>query len=195
FELSAGWKTTGIELDATAGHRAGERLPVLGGTDKTWGSVNVVAWVKPWAGLVAGAGTYPVDLTQGFPGGHFVTLGARFRASPRKQVMPAPIVQNGEALAATGAITAFEAVPSLNGFTTLRIRAPGAAGVEIMGDFTDWQPLSLKPGGWWTATLRIKPGTHQMNARINGGDWFVPPGLSVLKDEFGGSVGILIVPR
>jgi hypothetical protein len=29
--------------------------------------------------------------------------------------------------------------------------------------------------------------------RVDGGDWVVPPALLSLKDEFGGSVGLLVI--
>jgi hypothetical protein len=39
----------------------------------------------------------------------------------------------------------------------------------------------------------VAPGQYQMNMRINGGKWIVPPGLLLMVDEFGGAVGLLIV--
>jgi hypothetical protein len=32
-----------------------------------------------------------------------------------------------------------------------------------------------------------------MNIRLDGGPWTVPPGLLAMLDEFGGSVGLLVV--
>jgi len=29
--------------------------------------------------------------------------------------------------------------------------------------------------------------------RLNGGPWVAPPGLSTVRDEFGGEVGLLVV--
>ncbi len=199
--LALGWETRAIELSAIAGYRSGDRLPVLGGTDQAWGSISIVAWLTPWAGVVAGAGTYPVDLTQGFPGGRFLTLGMRF--SPRRRSLPIaePFTENGTAAArdatSPSAIAAFEAMPAADGLYTLRVRAPRASRVEVNADFTDWQPLHLTAvgAGWWSTTLHIARGAHQMNARIDGGPWLVPPGLAAVADEFGGSVGILVVTR
>jgi hypothetical protein len=37
-------------------------------------------------------------------------------------------------------------------------------------------------------------GKYQMNIRIDGGPWIVPPGVLSMLDEFGGSVGLLVVP-
>ena len=39
----------------------------------------------------------------------------------------------------------------------------------------------------------LKRGKYQMNLRVNGSDWTVPPGLMSMIDEFGGTVGLLVV--
>jgi len=71
-----------------------------------------------------------------------------------------------------------------------------ASVVEVSGDFTNWVPLGLeraKDEGWWSKTLLLRPGKYQMNLRLNGGQWIVPPGLLSMVDEFGGSVGLLVI--
>jgi 1,4-alpha-glucan branching enzyme len=67
--------------------------------------------------------------------------------------------------------------------------------VELMGDFTAWQPLALVSAsdGWWTATIPLAPGTYQINVRVNGEAWDVPAGMLVAVDEFGVRVGMLNV--
>jgi 1,4-alpha-glucan branching enzyme len=79
---------------------------------------------------------------------------------------------------------------------TIRLRAPSARRVEIVGDFTRWQAVSLSPAGdgWWTVTLPIAAGTYQANIRVDGGAWLVPPGATALADEDGGIVGVLVLP-
>ena len=57
---------------------------------------------------------------------------------------------------------------------------PGCASrVEITGDFTDWAPVELTAmgGGRWETALTIPPGLHQVQIRLDGGEWLVPPGL------------------
>jgi 1,4-alpha-glucan branching enzyme len=78
---------------------------------------------------------------------------------------------------------------------TVRVKAPGASVVEINGDFTNWTPVQLVPvgDGSWRSTLPLKRGKYQMNLRINGGAWIVPPGLLSIVDEFGGTVGLLVI--
>lgn len=198
-QVALDWAVRSLEWSALAGFRAGDRVAALGGTQKAWGSVSLVAWLMPWAGLVAGAGTYPVDLTQGFPGGRFITLGVRVRP-PAPPVAPAASLASAAAAApahASGDMEALHARPAERGKVTLRIRAAKASRVEINGDFTLWQPVPLvrEGAGWWTVTLPIEPGTHQMVARTDNGDWVVPPGLTAVADEFAGSVGILVVQR
>lgn len=199
-QLALEWAVRSLEWSALAGFRAGDRVAALGGTQKAWGSVSLVAWLVPWGGLVAGAGTYPVDLTQGYPGGRFITLGVRVRPPVRPSATAASATSAAAAApahAANGGMEAFDARPAARGEVTLRIRAPKANRVEINGDFTLWQPVPLvRDGtGWWAVTLPIESGTHEMVVRTDGGDWVVPPGLTAVADEFGGRVGILVVQR
>jgi 1,4-alpha-glucan branching enzyme len=79
---------------------------------------------------------------------------------------------------------------------TLRIRAPAAKSVELMGDITDWAPvrLHLVEPGLWETELELPPGVHRVNIRVDGGPWVAPGGTRVERTEFGGSVGILVVP-
>ena len=78
---------------------------------------------------------------------------------------------------------------------TLRAKVPLARTVEISGDFTNWTPVQLVPaaGGLWSTSLPIKAGKYQMNIRVDGGPWIVPPGLLSMADEFGGAVGLLVI--
>lgn len=186
-QLSGALNLARVDLDASAGVRSGSRLPTLGGTAKSWGSVSITGWIASRIALVGSAGTYPVDLTQGFPGGRFASLSIRFgsrRFTPSHEAVFAPVARNAFALRNAD-----------SGKREIRIRNPGANSVEIMGDFTDWIPMALQSEGgeWWSIRLPIKPGIHEMNVRFNGGSWIVPPGLQKKSDDFGSSVGIVVV--
>jgi hypothetical protein len=76
------------------------------------------------------------------------------------------------------------------------VTAPSAHSLEIMGDITHWDPQSFRAdgNGRFSIVLPAAPGTSQVNVRIDGGAWIVPPGLTVVKDELGTEVGILVVP-
>jgi hypothetical protein len=179
------------DLSFSAGGRAGENVLVNVGGDRVWGGVGVTWWLAPRVGLVAAAGTYPVSPTQGFPGGRYATLAVRLASRPRR----APVVEPAAFEPATTGITGFRTVAAGGGKQTLHVRATTARALEVTGDFTGWEPVALRRGsdGWWTVTLPIEAGVHQMNVRVDGGPWSVPPGLSSVSDEFGGRVGLLVI--
>ena len=186
-QLSGALNFARVDVDASAGFRAGSQLPTLGGTAKSWGSVSVSGWIASRIALVASAGTYPVDLTQGFPGGRFASFSIRFGS---RRFNP---VRESKVEALPRSVFALRNVDG--GLREIRIRVPAAATVEIMGDFTDWAAVRLQPEGndWWSARLPIQSGIHEMNMRIDGGSWTVPPGLPKKSDEFSGSVGVLVI--
>lgn len=194
FQIAARYPVGIFELGASAGARTGSAGLVAGASTRRWGSVTAVAWMTQQVALVGGAGTYPVDLTQGYPGGRFVSLALRFASrGSRPGSATAPAAVNdiaGTAATAFGVHAAARA-----GDYVIRVGAAGARSVEIMGDFTQWRPVSLvKAGeGAWIVTLPIEHGTHQCNIRVDGGPWAVPPGLLAATDEFGGSIGIVSI--
>jgi hypothetical protein len=188
-----------FEMGLTIGTRTGATGPAVGGTSRRWGSVSLVAWMTSRLALAASGGSYPVDLTQGYPGGRFVTVALRIasrgaRAAELASRSSAPLTSPAEATLDAG-VKAFEIRTGSGTQRTLRVNAPRARAVEINGDFTHWRAVSLlrERNGWWSVTLPIAPGAYQMNVRIDGGAWLAPPGLLVSNDEFAGVVGILIV--
>lgn len=197
-QLSLSWTRPRFDFGVFLGTRLGDQLTSLGGNVRSWGHLSAVAWMTPHLGLVASGGTYPIDPTQGYPGGRFMSLSVRLATGRTRRWSSSNTPQlNTESLAANerGAVTAFTALRAPPGSVTLRVNAPDVQLVEVSGDFTNWEPLRLAPsgGGWWVATLPIRPGKYQMNLRIDGGKWLVPPGLLSMVDEFGGAVGLLVV--
>jgi hypothetical protein len=196
-ELAVRWFVAALELAGSAGARLGRQPRNMPGNATTWASVNVVAWLAPSLALVGAGGTYPVDLTQGFPGGRFVSLSLRVgtRTRRNKSLGTATRTTAAPAVDEVARADAFEVVTSAAG-RTLRVLAPLAHTVELNADFTDWSPVSLTQttGGWWERPLTTSPGPHQLNIRVDGGSWMVPKGLMTLRDEFGGEVGLVIVP-
>lgn len=196
-EVAARWVTPRLELGALLGARAGNGLPTVAGSTHAWGSVTATVWMFDHLALVASAGSYPVDFTQGFPGGRFLSLGVRMALRrPARAASHAPPLAARDGGGAASPIAGFEVRSAPVAQRLLRVRAPGARRVEIAGDFTDWEPrpLARAADGWWTITLPIDPGTHQMNVRLDGTAWVVPPGLTTITDESGTS-GLLVIPR
>ena len=191
------WRGGIFELGAVAVTRAGSRLPSLDTDASAWGSVSVVAWLLPRVALLASAGTYPVDYTQGFPGGRFASAGIRLSLTRRDHpaslsttvpaVKPEPVARG---------VTDVQLAGGTGNQQTLRLRASGVRTVEVRGDFTGWQPRMMTRGadGWYALGDPIAPGTYQMNVRVDGGAWLPPPSLTTVRDEFGGVAAVLIVP-
>lgn len=193
-DLGMRWVHGRAELGGALGARAGS-APVIGGGARVWGSASAALWVMHHLAIVAAAGSYPVDVAQGFPGGRFATLALRIATrrpgSEYASGARAPVGARGEA-----AVERFTISGSDGDQRVVRVRAPRASRVEIAGDFTDWRPVPLTPAGdgWFTVTLPVSAGTHQMNLRLDGSRWVVPPSLTAMTDEFGGTFGLLTVP-
>ena len=197
-QISFYWTSHRLDLSGLVGNRSGGQPTNLGANTKSWASFSAVAWMTPHLGLAAGGGTYPIDLTQGFPGGRFVSLSIRLATGRNRAILPQGAQPHPLESASSDilpAVAGFSAEPSTPGFVTLRVNAPRARLVEITGDFTNWVPVQLRPSGsgWWSTALPISPGKYQMNLRIDEGAWTVPPGLLSMIDEFGGTVGLLVI--
>jgi hypothetical protein len=179
-----------VELAAFGGLRHWQE-PEDVGTD-VWGGASAAVWLSRHLAIVGGGGSYLADYGQGFPGGSYVTLG--IRVATRRPAEPEPVSEPLRRLPLTlprSVVPAFEVRTVAGNRRLVRLRAPQARTVELMGEFTDWRPVALhRSGSDWTATLTVAPGTYRMNLRIDGGAWAVPPGVTVLEDDFG-VVGIL----
>jgi hypothetical protein len=184
------WQRRKVDLSALLGGRVGDQLTALGGTTRVWGNASATSWLTSRAAVVLSGGTYPIDPTQGFPGGRFISIGVRLAYPPRLSERAA-----GDSTEVPEAkVAAFE-TENRNGVVTFRVLAPLAKNVEVAGDFTDWDPVLMAQAGngWWIASRALRPGKYQINLRINGGKWIAPPGILSMLDEFGGSVGLLVV--
>jgi hypothetical protein len=184
-----------VDLTATFGTRTGAPLPVAGGDRRTWGGISAALWFARRAAVVASGGTYPVDLTQGFPAGRYVSLALRVGGWRAVQLADAATARSVRREALAAGITGVEVQPLAPGRVALRVRAPRAARVELMGDLTGWASRSLRRSadGWWTIVLDAS-GATELVVRVDGGPWTVPPGATVATDEFGGRVGRFFLP-
>lgn len=212
--LAARWANERAEVTGSLGARVGgDTIARLGGS-ASWGSVAGALWIAGPLALVASGGSYPVDYTQGYPGGRFVSVALRLATRPttpsaasRDSVVPAAILAlpSGRQTDPTPAAPTLEVSAAATRDTsdgggerrTLLVTAPRAATtVEISGDFTNWDPVALvrRGDGRWSVVLPLPSGVHQVTVRVNGGAWRVPAGLPTMDDEFGGAAGLLVVP-
>jgi hypothetical protein len=196
-QASVSWRHDRLELTALLGHRFGDQLTALGGDTRSWVSLSATQSLTPRFALVASGGSYPIDPTQGFPGGRYVSVSLRIETHPAAERSP-DARQNpdfGRDSVTQPSISSFTATRARNGTVTLTTEITQASSVEVSGDFTNWVPLKMiqdpNQNGVWRVTLPIAPGKYQMNLRVDGGAWVVPPGLLPMRDEFGGAVGLL----
>jgi 1,4-alpha-glucan branching enzyme len=86
-----------------------------------------------------------------------------------------------------------------DGRVEFRFYRPGAADVQIVGTFNNWNPktLSMRPmgePGWWTATTTIEPGEHFFRY-IADGHWYTDFAANGVERNKHGWNSILIVPE
>jgi hypothetical protein len=175
----------------SAGLAVGGRLASRDVPGAAWTAATLVVRLASPVALVAGAGTGG--------GGRFVLdrehryMALGLRLSP----WIATASSATHAPPPAGAIRAFDVDDVGDGTYRLALVAPTARRVEISGDFTSWKPVSLARAGdgRWCLTVALSTGTHRLNARIDGGAWIVPPGLTTMSDDFAGEVGVLVIER
>lgn len=178
-----------LELDASVG----ARLPSVSDHAQQWAAVIAALRVSRDVAVVASGGRYPESLVQGFPNVRFASLGLRFtpRArAPRTEAVTMPTAPD------VARAVDFAVLPDSGTRHAIRVIAPGARLVEVMGDFTGWSPLPLDhvSADAWEARLTMPPGTYRVSVRIDGTEWTAPPGIPARVDEFGGESGVVVVP-
>ena len=190
------WRDQYLELDGSLGVRSLSE----GGGEGFYGEIHaqVPIW-KRISALVSG-GRYPSDPVRGVIAANYVSMSLRVDAfnSPTSQ-SPTPLRALYRELERPGAPETGEArltiQTSLQDLHSIRVEAPDVRSVEMTADFTDWQPIALRrvDRDTWEVTVRVTSGVHRVNVRLNGGPWIVPRGLREEADEFGSSVGVLVV--
>lgn len=189
------WWKARLELGGTVGGRAGDQP----GGARTWQELAATWWVGRHLALVAAGGRYPADVLNGVPGARYVA--ASVRVASRQPARLEEAARPGTA-ARTTPLALLRALPAgdlelrrlASGETLLRLRAPEAATLELMGDFTDWAPVPMTRAadGMWEARFALAPGTYRFNVRRDGGAWEVPIGVTALPDDLGGTAGIFV---
>jgi hypothetical protein len=187
---AAEWRAPSLELTASAALRRAPRQ-----AEGVLGSVYAVGawWILPRAALTASAGTLAADPLRGFPQRRLTALGIRMRLGGA----PASGAPASSAARATHDAPAADVVARGAG-RVLRVRAPGAARVEVRGDFTGWQPAELArasdASGAWELALAAAASAVRLTIRVDGGPWRAPANLPSVEDEFGGRSGLLVIP-
>lgn len=174
-----------VDLDMSGGVRTGMR----GGVDAAvWGSMSTTVWLTPRVALVASTGRALDDVVRGLPRTRYHTFALRVGFRDRVRAFtPRPRLPDDAPL-----LTVERRGDSLH---VIAVRVPGASMVELMGDFTAWEPRVLTPSdGRWQLDWKLTPGVHRVAIRVDGGEWRVPANLPSVADDFGGRVGLLSIP-
>ncbi len=148
-----------------------------------WGGVTAAFWLSKNLALQASAGTYPQDLLQALPAGTYLSAGLRIATSR-------PVVPSVRPLGRP-------AYERTDGSGLLRFRVSGAERLDLVGDWTGWEPVPLERAadGSWILPVRLQPGVYRFNLVVDGQTWIVPEGVVAIDDGYGGKTGLLIVPE
>ena len=177
FQQAEGRVTTSLgPVDASA--YVGWR----GAPDRSsWGGGSITFWVSRQAAVVVSGGSYAFDVLQALPRGRYLSAGLRLSRGR-------PSVWAGS--------TARPLYTHVAGQAELRFSVVGATRVDLVADWTKWQPVPLErmPDGRWALRVDLTSGVHRFNLIVDGNRWIVPEGVTAVDDGFGGRSGLLVVP-
>jgi len=190
-DVVAYWAHRGEWIDLSLGVGARSRHPG-GNPVESWAAGSAALWLSRRAALVASVGRALADETRGVPSVRYLSVALRFGWRPAQRG-GALLVRQAPPDADGGRLDIRAGADSLRVVT---VHQASAVSVEIMGDFTDWEPVAMMsmPNGEWQVERVIAPGPHRVAIRVDGGAWHVPSNLPHVADDFGGEVGIVIVP-
>jgi hypothetical protein len=185
LDLNAGWRHDNGAWSVAAAVGVRGRNGTFTSADE-WQAFNATAWLVPNIALVFDAGRTLEDLVRGVPRTRYLSFGIRVAVRPhaalirRRRAVPGPRI-----------------VVTRRAGELRRLEIENVTGtqVELMADFTDWNPISLAPiESGWRLEQAIPPGPHRVAIRIDGGEWIVPANLPRVDDGLGGMVGLITVP-
>jgi len=190
LEATVRWEVGAMEVSAAMGHRFGDSYDVTPDS-RRWTSANATLWLNERVAIIGGGGRQPALPLRGLPARTFWMTGLQLAYAPiSKTAVPV-------ALPHTVLVKSFDMKPGASGMQKIVIRVGGVETVDVMGDFSDWSPLTLVRRGRdvWELALPLSAGVHQINVRVDGGQWVPPPGMPTMRDGYSGEVGLLVVPR
>lgn len=182
------WEGGPLELDAQTGYRFGNAYDVTPDS-RRWSSATATIWLNDRIAVVGGGGRQPALPLRGLPARSFGMAGLELAYSPSsRSAVPVSFPR-------TVLVKSFELHAAPQGMEKIVIRVGGVETVDVMGDFSDWSPLTLVRRGrdLWELSMPLSPGMHQITVRTDGGPWMAPPGMPTMHDSYGGDVGLLVI--
>lgn len=183
LESTVYWSHGPLALDGLIGTRVSTSY----GQRSTWGHAQASFALGDQFALVAAAGSRASEPAISRLGGNFFSFGVRVASVPW---MVHALHPGARSSASSFGVRAEGAT------RIIYVRAPAARTIELMADFTDWQPVVMRhtANDEWEIAMQIAPGAHRVNIRVDGGQWSAPPGAGTVQDEFNGVVGLVVVP-
>jgi hypothetical protein len=153
-------------------------------------SATATVWISSSRALLINVSRQLPDFVHGAEASQSFSVGMRFNE-------PSPAAGR---IARSRPIVLVDSVESARPDTAgsprrmLRVRAPSVHRVEVMGDFTGWEPVELvAEGDAFGAAFVLSTGSHRMVVRLDGGPWVPAANTPAVDDDFGGRVGLLVV--
>ena len=183
-DVGVGWRheAGGASIGSAAALRSGT-------TTGGWQSADAELWVSPRLAIVLAAGNALADAVRGTPSTRYATAGLRVAWQPHTPLRFGRSASPGVRVMVTR---------SDAGTARIDVAVPPskASRVEMMADFTGWEPVTLeRAGDGWFVDRAVAPGLHRLAIRVDGGAWFAPANVPNLRDDdLGGTVGLVTVP-
>jgi hypothetical protein len=190
LEGSMNWEAGPLELNVQTGYRFGDSYDVTADS-RRWSSGRATIWLNERVAIIGAGGRQPAQPRRGFPARNFGMAGLEIAYQPMsKSAVP---VSMPHAIL----VKKFEMQPGTGGMHKIVIRVGGVETVDVMGDFSDWSPLTLVRRGrdLWELNVPLSAGMHHINVRVDGGPWMAPPGIPTMHDSFSGDVGLIVISK
>jgi len=195
------WQHGALWLNAQRGWRRG-----VGATMGRAGSFNLSAAysMNATTTLIVQTGEQMADVVRGVPQARY--SGVTMRWSPRRaRALRSALRASADTRTSPGVSVVL--VPDIksdevllqrtegSGTLTVTISAPAHAVVDLAMSYDDWQPIRMaRRGDVFVHQLALPSGAHRISIRMNGGTWRAPRGLAQVHDDFGGKMGVVIIP-
>jgi hypothetical protein len=197
-----GWQSARLFVSGARSWRRG--VQATRGTAS--GHALVAGWqFAPSAAVVLHAGMQLADVVRGVPQARYAGAVLRWtplrtrvwRGTPsgRYGASVSDGVANGAVLPVVRRDEVELTRDAAGGALALRIEADADAVVEVACSTHEWAPQrAVREGDRFVHRITLPSGAHKVAVRINGGDWRAPRGLAVVRDDFGMTAGIVVVP-
>jgi hypothetical protein len=194
-----------VGLSGGVHESAGGRYRSLGGrlvaaTGRTAMELRVDAWRTPVGTETTGGLALVIPV-----GGAWILRGFLGRSEPDPLTLAEPGNAGGGLLVgrrvagsvySAGGTSLHQVMEATDGGRVVRftLRDAEAGSVEVLGDFTLWEPVSMtKKGDRWSAELTVREGTHHFGFLVDGA-WYLPDDTQdAVPDEWGRMSATLVV--